>query len=774
MPVTNAYIALLALVSLAHAAPCHAQEDPAPKVEKIYLHLDKPCYLAGEYIYFRAYLVDERLRAENVSSRIIYVELSDADKNTVSRTLLYSDSCEYAGQIRLPPALPAACYHLRAYTSRMRNEGEDFFYHRDIYVSNTLSAATAAAPVQAFDYDVSFFPEGGRLLKNTPAKVACKAVANDGAGAQAAGVLKDQAGTVILHFNTLHAGMGFFVFTPEENAAYTVSVQCNGIRKEYALPLAAEGAGLSVAQDRDSIYLTIRSTRCEPEPVRVTGQSGQTLCYAMEGILCGRERQMAVSKNKFPAGIARFTLFVAEKPASERLVFVDREEDKLFVEMLPDRENAGDREKIGLEIWVANADGTPAEGVFSLAATCNEAVAPSTGEHNIKGSLLLDADLKGYVESPGWYFAGDEPERAQALDNLLCTQGWSRPADAAVCYPAEKEFQITGTLTTRSGRPAKDGHVSLLGYPPAAQADEADTDGEGRFSFSGLDCRENTVFVLQGRSKSGSTDVYITLDEPDRRASLHTLPRARRDTLPAPRAGQTAGRPRAEDSIRTVQLENINITAPKDAEAERRRIQSGMFSSIIGKDRLTDAQSLFTKLKGSVEVARLAAARPPVRPAKTGDYTNILEVDGVQTDFADFWNYYEQQPSCFFESIEVLGRTGSSLYGARGAGAGGSDILIVRIKTRKPAEVAALLQGNAAASSVIVYKPEGYAERKEFYVPPYDRPAALYWNPAIRANAAGMAAVEFYVPRGAACTCVLEGTAAGRAGYARITVGPGE
>ena len=49
-------------------------------VEKIYLHLDKPYYAAGEYMYFRAYLTDIHLSTDNAESRIIYVELSDAQR----------------------------------------------------------------------------------------------------------------------------------------------------------------------------------------------------------------------------------------------------------------------------------------------------------------------------------------------------------------------------------------------------------------------------------------------------------------------------------------------------------------------------------------------------------------------------------------------------------------------------------------------------------------------------------------------------------------------
>src|SRR5690606_5229492 len=148
-------------------------------VEKIYLHLDKPYYVAGEIMYMRAYLANTDLDTNTVS-RIIYVELTDADKRLVNRTLLYSDKKEFAGQILLLDTLPQANYHLRAYTNWMRNTGEDYFFHRDIFIGN--DSVKTSVTEKVFDYQVSFFPEGGHLIADTENSVAFKALGNDGYG----------------------------------------------------------------------------------------------------------------------------------------------------------------------------------------------------------------------------------------------------------------------------------------------------------------------------------------------------------------------------------------------------------------------------------------------------------------------------------------------------------------------------------------------------------------------------------------------------------------
>src|SRR5690242_8495666 len=53
--------------------------------EKIYIHLDKPLYAAGEDLWFKAYLLNASFHTPDSVSRVIYVELIDSDKKIVKR-----------------------------------------------------------------------------------------------------------------------------------------------------------------------------------------------------------------------------------------------------------------------------------------------------------------------------------------------------------------------------------------------------------------------------------------------------------------------------------------------------------------------------------------------------------------------------------------------------------------------------------------------------------------------------------------------------------------
>ena len=75
--------------------------------EKLYLHLDKPYYGAGEEIWFRGYLLNAITHMDNSPSNYIYVELTDRGDSVLQRFKFRRDSLGFRGSIPLPADLPA-------------------------------------------------------------------------------------------------------------------------------------------------------------------------------------------------------------------------------------------------------------------------------------------------------------------------------------------------------------------------------------------------------------------------------------------------------------------------------------------------------------------------------------------------------------------------------------------------------------------------------------------------------------------------------------------
>ncbi|TJZ61790.1 hypothetical protein FAZ15_04540 [Sphingobacterium olei] len=107
--------------------------------EKLYLHLDKPTYTAGETIWIKVYCT---VGVENLLSNlsgITDIELIDPAHNIVSAIKIPLVMGMGIADIQLNDTITEGSYRLRAYTSWMRNADEQFFYDRTLHISNGRS-----------------------------------------------------------------------------------------------------------------------------------------------------------------------------------------------------------------------------------------------------------------------------------------------------------------------------------------------------------------------------------------------------------------------------------------------------------------------------------------------------------------------------------------------------------------------------------------------------------------------------------------------------------
>ncbi|MBU1371544.1 MAG: TonB-dependent receptor plug domain-containing protein [Bacteroidetes bacterium] len=104
--------------------------------EKVYLHTDKPYYAIGDDIWFKAYVVDAQTLTPTTESNILYVDLING-RDSVKKTLRIPLVAGFgSGNFELKDSLREGNYRLRAYTTWMRNFGEEYFFDRTIKIGN--------------------------------------------------------------------------------------------------------------------------------------------------------------------------------------------------------------------------------------------------------------------------------------------------------------------------------------------------------------------------------------------------------------------------------------------------------------------------------------------------------------------------------------------------------------------------------------------------------------------------------------------------------------
>ena len=71
--------------------------------EKLYLHLNKPFYGAGEKIWFKGYLVNSVTHQDNTQSNFIITELVNRSDSIVERKKIRRNSLGFHNAFTLPP-----------------------------------------------------------------------------------------------------------------------------------------------------------------------------------------------------------------------------------------------------------------------------------------------------------------------------------------------------------------------------------------------------------------------------------------------------------------------------------------------------------------------------------------------------------------------------------------------------------------------------------------------------------------------------------------------
>ncbi|TKC06156.1 carboxypeptidase-like regulatory domain-containing protein [Pedobacter frigoris] len=114
--------------------------DNSP-VEKVYLHTDKPNYVVGDTIWFKAYVTTGAHQLSALSGAV-YVDLITESDSLAQSIKLPVTAGMAMGEFVLPDSsMREGNYRIRAYTQWMRNAGPEYFYDKIFTVGNSVVTA---------------------------------------------------------------------------------------------------------------------------------------------------------------------------------------------------------------------------------------------------------------------------------------------------------------------------------------------------------------------------------------------------------------------------------------------------------------------------------------------------------------------------------------------------------------------------------------------------------------------------------------------------------
>jgi hypothetical protein len=776
--------------------------------EKIYLHIDRSCYHAGDDIWYKVYLVDANTHQPEAPSQIVYVDLIDPESKIVATKVIKMDQGCGTGDFKLLADCIKGEYEIRAYTNLMRNFDEAWFFRKMVFVNTDGSNEIAnqdttqkklvdgkpSDEITDLKPDLQFFPEGGYMINGFINRVAFKAVGADGKGIDISGAIVDGSGEELANFKTLKFGLGELNFAPQKDQSYKANMVYNGTVYSYNLPASLDsGVVMQIIEKPDFYSIVIRSLLSNGvKDFELIGRQRNKLVSSSKivGTLSGAK--ISIPKDVLEEGIAQFTLSDNNGiPLCERLVFVETNDAKPVVDVSPSKNEYGKRELVELEISSASARLNA-----NMSISVADILDSGTDDYGsgIKSYLLLNSELRGEIEHPGYYFYSDDPQRKKVLDLLMMTQGWRQfilndtlNNSSDLEFPLETGIRFDGQVRrfNMEGKPAK-AEVSLIYSNRKEEVyNEITTDDRGHFVFDGFDFIDTTSVIIQAKKgKEGKNEdirdpnknFYIVMD------SL-TAPKVTHHKTSTNSFDKNPNFPSRTNVLAEVEADNTFQTQKGDILIEEVTITEKK------KDRFHEKRSMYFEPSHSVDFNEIRRFEQPQnllialsdKISSRIDFQSLINVLKYGNDVPP-----EKLPLCLLDGmpvsleslvampvsdidfVDVLEGTKTTIYGPGGSHGviavytlDGSDVF----KNSKQKDEKCILN----------FVHPGYSKARKFYEPVYtsgnrdtERPdyrSTIYWNPSVKFDGQDKIRVSFYsADLNAKYKVILEGiTSAGEA-----------
>ena len=443
--------------------------------EKVYAHLSQNVYLTGETVWFKIYYVDGVVHHPLNTSKVAYLEILDKDNLAVVQTKVSMKDGHGDGAVFLPASINSGNYTVRVYTQWMKNFSPEFFFHKTITVINSFRKLETEKETTTERFRAQFFPEGGNLVYELKSKVAFQVTAPNGKGISFSGSVLNNENDTIAAIKAFKFGIGNFTFTPKTGESYrAILTDTLGNSQTIQLPVPQSYGFVMEVGDSTSDLLAIHVSASYP-PAEGTSafyyivHTRQIISSIGMRSLGPKKTTILVSKKDLSEGISHITIFDSQlRPLCERLYFKPSEK-KLLITAHANQPEYGVRRKVTLDLSADNSSSQ--EATLSVAVVKTDSLQGNfTGD--IFNYLWLQSDLKGEIESPGYYMATASPDVAVALDNLMLTHGWRRFAWDEILgekkkpsfIPEYRGLLIRGTVVDANGNPAS-GVATYLSTP---------------------------------------------------------------------------------------------------------------------------------------------------------------------------------------------------------------------------------------------------------------------------------------------------------------------
>ena len=723
--------------------------------EKIYLQFDKPSYVPGETIWFKAYILAGA--DPSLISKTVYIDFINTDGRILKHCINPVYQSSSSGNYDIPVEAKDEFIYIKAYTKWMLNFDSSFLFRKTIHIIQplkTLIKKQTIAP--AAKTSIQFLPEGGDMFNSLETVIAFKAMHTDGTPALVKGAVFNNKNQQVAEMKTLHDGMGSFTISPEKDEAYTAKWKDDlGNTYQTKLPEAkASGATFKITLQKNARSFVIQRTdnaEANFQKLYILATMQQHLVYAAAVNLSQTTvTGGSIPTDNLPSRILQVTLFDSNWVAiAERITFINNN-DYSFEPEVGFAELGTDKRKQNTLVIK-----TPDSLSANLSVAVTDAGIGIDSSDDIVSRLLLTADIKGKVYHPYYYFKNNDDTLQQQLDLVMLTNGWRRinwdsivhNKFPSIKYKNEPDYlSLSGKVYGASEQDLKKGAFILMlinnKKDTANKVEQTTVDASGNFSEPNFILYDTSkIYYKISGSESFANSSVVNFNNSTPAAKLAAADTAG-TTFFSDTALENYKRRLAEEQLRIFKLQqgttlaDVTVTtkAKSPLQVLDEKYTSALFSSgdAYQFDVLNDpfgksAFSVLQYLQGKV-------AGLSISTNSSSGSSGSVSWRGGTPDF-----YLNENP-VDLNSLSNINITDVAyikvfrppFFGSVGGGANGA----IAIYTRRGGDV------QKTDSKGIPYKVIiGYTAQKEFYSPDYgtymqkneekDMRTTLYWAPLI-------------------------------------------
>jgi len=720
--------------------------------DEILLNTDRKIYVAGEEIYFKAYLIDSIHHYLQTSPQKLYVDIVDDEDKVIQQLTLNSSALKTSGSFLLPDYLKEGYYWLRAYTRQMAMHNLAKIAVVPVFVVSiplnknyhyrNSTAVTGNNPV------VKIFPEGGTTISGLNSTVAVKVMNEQGLPMHIEGIVKNSRDSVVAKFTTNQYGLAKFSYEPLWFLKYRILLQEGNVYDSVAaIPQTNFFSGQLAITKLDADYVTARvaledSIYSKDFNTYLLAVSGDSVCFASVG---KGMYNVNIPLAKFPPGVATLYLFDSkEKLLSTRCLYINKENYHLQVSS--DRTNYAAREKVKLAFDVTDANNQPKMSILNLSV-----IDKNTADTDFNFSK---PDTLQYLsQSDADLIMLAQKQKNNPL-NYTVAESWNKDED--------KGFAVKGQVLNTKDNPVPECVMTILANKREQIVIQDTTDENGNFKFE-LPLFDGIIFFTYQLSslRGNRIDKYHVVFDTASTVQFKT-PSYLKTIFPLNDFFQAATfQFTSSDSANLLAgkhlLEPVTVKKPNgdnfDLNKRISRYSHVITGDMIGKGPGRAGYALLSVPGVRLMSGFLVVTTPnSLTGGATANDEPLLVIDGVQIDqpqgssleASPVLGFVNSLPVSTIDSIEVLTGPEASAYGM----AGGRGVIAITTGANANSN----LQSIPDLKSFVA---RGFYTDQSFAMPDYstrqaknsksqDERRTVYWDSNIVTDKNGKASAEFY------------------------------